>query len=175
MYKILSTDNKEYGPAPAEQVRQWILERRLNAQSLIQAEGSAGWKPLSLFPEFSSTLASAGPAPGVSAAPPVVRSDGGVNGLAVGSLICGGIAMLGSGMVCCCLPLTFIFSFISAPLGLAGLVIGIVALSQLKKRPGQEGKGMAIAGIILSAVALVVSVILPIVGFAGVALTEVLK
>ncbi len=49
------------------------------------------------------------------------------NGLAVGSLV--------SGIVCCLPPL--------------GLVLGVFSLRQIKKR-GQGGKGMAIAGIVLS-------------------------
>ena len=72
MYRILGADQKEYGPVNAEQIRQWILERRLGPQSLIMVEGTVGWKPLSLFPEFSQTLAGAGlnvsaqPTPGVA-------------------------------------------------------------------------------------------------------------
>ena len=42
----------EYGPVSPEQLRQWIAEGRANAQTLVQAEGSADWKPLGQFPEF---------------------------------------------------------------------------------------------------------------------------
>ncbi|MFD4377422.1 DUF4190 domain-containing protein [Streptomyces sp. NPDC058486] len=51
------------------------------------------------------------------------------NGLAVGSLV--------SGIVCCLPPL--------------GLVLGVFSLRQIKKR-GQGGKGMAVAGIVLSSI-----------------------
>ncbi|WP_225799361.1 DUF4190 domain-containing protein [Streptomyces sp. NK15101] len=51
------------------------------------------------------------------------------NGLAIGSLV--------SGVVCCLPPL--------------GLVLGLVALPQIRKKD-QTGKGLAIAGIVLSAV-----------------------
>ncbi|MER7533192.1 DUF4190 domain-containing protein [Streptomyces sp. NPDC097704] len=51
------------------------------------------------------------------------------NGLAIGSLV--------TGIVCCLPPL--------------GLVLGLVALPQIRKR-GQDGKGLAITGIVLSAV-----------------------
>ena len=47
MYKVLGADQKEYGPVSAEQIQQWIRDRRLNAQSLIMTEGAVGWKPLS--------------------------------------------------------------------------------------------------------------------------------
>ncbi|MBT2506170.1 DUF4190 domain-containing protein [Streptomyces sp. ISL-98] len=51
------------------------------------------------------------------------------NGLAVAALVVG--------IVCCVPPL--------------GLILGIIALSQIKKR-GDSGKGMAIAGVVLSAI-----------------------
>ena len=66
MYKIIGGDRREYGPATAEELRQWIAEGRLSGQSLIQAEGSAEWKPLSAYPEFAEALGAQphyGPAP----------------------------------------------------------------------------------------------------------------
>jgi hypothetical protein len=57
MYKIIGGDRREYGPATAEELRQWIAEGRLSGQSLIQAEGTVEWKPLSAFPEFAEALA----------------------------------------------------------------------------------------------------------------------
>lgn len=56
MYKIIGGDGKEYGPVSAEQIRQWIAESRLNAQTKAQAEGSTEWKTLSAFPEFADAL-----------------------------------------------------------------------------------------------------------------------
>jgi hypothetical protein len=56
MYKIIGGDHREYGPATAEEVRQWIAEGRLSGQSLLQVEGSAEWKPLSAYPEFAQAL-----------------------------------------------------------------------------------------------------------------------
>src|SRR5262245_52985035 len=57
MYKILGTDQKQYGPVTADQLRQWIKEGRANAQTLVQSEGSTEWKPLSAFPELADALA----------------------------------------------------------------------------------------------------------------------
>ena len=37
---------------------------------------------------------------------------------------------------------------------LVGLILGIVAINQISKNPEQEGRGMAIAGIILNALSL---------------------
>ena len=56
MYKIIGGDRREYGPATAEELRRWIAEGRLSGQSLIQAEGSEEWKPLSAYPEFAEAL-----------------------------------------------------------------------------------------------------------------------
>ncbi|OBH00731.1 hypothetical protein A5696_15325 [Mycobacterium sp. E2699] len=70
--------------------------------------------------------------------PPMV----GTNGFAVASLVCSLF-----GWVC-----MFIGAFL-------GIIFGFVALSQIK-RTGQKGRGMAIAGIVIGAIALVAGVAL---------------
>src|SRR5262249_19809258 len=71
MYKIIGADRKEYGPVSVEELRRWIAEGRLNAQSLVQAEGTAEWKPLGAFAEFADALAAkAGPPPLIGPTPP---------------------------------------------------------------------------------------------------------
>ena len=57
MYRIIGADGKEYGPATADQVREWIAEGRANTQTRIQIEGSPGWRPMSELPEFEAALA----------------------------------------------------------------------------------------------------------------------
>lgn len=56
MYKIIGADGQQYGPVSADQVRRWLAENRLNARTLLQAEGSQDWKPLAAFPEFGPDL-----------------------------------------------------------------------------------------------------------------------
>lgn len=56
MYKIIGGDQKEYGPATADELRQWIAEGRLNGQSLVKAENATDWQPLSDFTEFFAAL-----------------------------------------------------------------------------------------------------------------------
>ena len=66
MYKIIGSDQKEYGPISADVMRQWIAEGRLNPATMAQDEANPGWKPLGQFPEFAGTFAAAaspGPAP----------------------------------------------------------------------------------------------------------------
>jgi hypothetical protein len=71
MYKILGVDGREYGPATAEQLRQWIREGRASAQTKAQAEGTTEWKPVSAFPEFADLAGGPAPSPG---APPAAGS-----------------------------------------------------------------------------------------------------
>jgi len=105
MYKIIGVDQKEYGPVSAEQLRQWIAEGRVNAQTRVQAEGSAEWKPLSAYPEFAASFPQAPPSPppgpGVAAAP--VSAEAGqalarqkVNGPAIGLMVTAALGVLGA-------------------------------------------------------------------------------
>jgi len=54
MYKIIGVDGRPYGPVGADQIRIWITENRVNAQTLVQLEGATEWKPLTAFPEFGA-------------------------------------------------------------------------------------------------------------------------
>ncbi len=70
MYKIIGADGQPYGPVSADQLRRWIAEYRVNAQTLAQAEGSQEWKPLGSFAEFAElSKAAPPPAPGATPGP----------------------------------------------------------------------------------------------------------
>src|SRR5688572_21843187 len=96
MYKILGTDQKEYGPVTADQVRQWIREGRANTQTLVQGPDSTEWKPLNSFTEFAAVLAP-GPAMVTGGAPAypggTVPSD--IPNYLWQAILC---------TLCCCLP-----------------------------------------------------------------------
>ncbi len=136
MYKILGSDQSEYGPATAEQVGRWIAERRLNAQSLARPEGAATWQPLANLPEFAAALASVAPIPARLPAQWASSSSGATNGMAIASLVMGGLSFS-----CCGCGL----------FGLLAVVFGALALSQLNQQPQQGGKPLAVAGIVLGA------------------------
>jgi len=70
MYKIIGADKNEYGPVSADQIRQWIVEGRINAQTLVWPEGAANWIPVSALPEFAEPLARL--APPSTQAPPAM-------------------------------------------------------------------------------------------------------
>ena len=146
-YKLLAADQKEYGPVSADQVRQWIAQGRANARTKLQAAGSGDWKPLAEFPEFADALRPAtspgarrSPAAGTqpAAAPPKA------SGLAIASLVLGCLGLLTCGIT-----------------SLVGLVLGIIALVRINKSQGQlGGKGVALAGTIVSAACLLLGLIL---------------
>lgn len=66
MYTIIGADGREYGPVPAEKVREWVAAGRANAQTRIKPVGSTEWTYVGALPEFG------GLAPAVSAAPAAV-------------------------------------------------------------------------------------------------------
>ncbi len=62
-YKVIGRDRQEYGPVDEEQVRRWIAERRVTADSQAQATGSEEWKRVGDLPEFADALRAAAAAP----------------------------------------------------------------------------------------------------------------
>lgn len=61
MYKIIGADGQQYGPVNLEQMRRWFFENRVRAETLVQSEGAADWKPLGSFPELAGGLKSVPP------------------------------------------------------------------------------------------------------------------
>ena len=78
------------------------------------------------------------------------------SGLAIASLVCGILGVL-----------TGIFIFSGLSLGLAGIVLGIVALVKVKNGTA-SGKGMAIGGIVTGALGMIVAVGVLILGLVGI-------
>ena len=74
IYTIIGGDQKEYGSVTADDLRKWMTDGRLNAQSLAKEEHDTEWRPLSAFPEFADVLA-ASPAP-----PPLTAPAAGAGG-----------------------------------------------------------------------------------------------
>lgn len=69
MYKIIGGDAREYGPASAEQVREWIAQGRANARTQARVVDGTEWQSLADFAEFAEALAarpSGGPPPRAS-------------------------------------------------------------------------------------------------------------
>ena len=90
-YTIIGSDGQQYGPGTEAELRQWIAEGRLNAQSLARREGETEFHPLSAFPEFADALPRQAPQP--SAPPPLAGPAemlAGDYNLDIGGCIAGG-------------------------------------------------------------------------------------
>jgi hypothetical protein len=142
MFKIIGADNAEYGPVSGEKIREWIKEGRVNAQTKVQSEGSLGWKPLGESTEFADVLRATSIAP--PPLPVTTAEPGKFSKLAVASLVLGVLGWVTLGLT-----------------ALAGLVLGIVALVKISGSRGLlRGRGVAIAGTIVSGVFLLMLPIL---------------
>ena len=149
MYHIIGADQKEYGPVTQEQLRQWIAEGRADANTMVRSEGGE-WKRLSTHEDFADAFPaqSAGgalPPPVSSPPPPYYPEQRKTNGTATAGFV---LSLLG---FLCCGPL----------LGVPGLILSIVALTQINKNPQTEGgKGLAIAGIVIGVISIIAFVVL---------------
>ncbi len=84
MYKIIGADQKEYEASDAEELRQWVKDGRADGRTLVKAEGTNEWKPLSTLPEFAGLTAAAGAAPPpLSTQPTVAPNSGALAGQAI--------------------------------------------------------------------------------------------
>lgn len=70
MFKMIGGDGREYGPVTADQLREWILDHRADARTMVRGEGMADWAALGSLPEFAVVL---GEAAKVHGAPPPIR------------------------------------------------------------------------------------------------------
>ena len=158
MYKVLGIDQKEYGPVSAEVVLRWIKEGRANASTKVQAEGATEWQCLAEVPEFVEAVARGRrppPIPGRPALPSTLprHPPGKTCGLAIASLVFAILCVVTCGLT-----------------SLVGLPLGIVALRKIRKSEGRlKGRGLAIAGICVSAVVVLILCIAAAIAFPALA------
>jgi Domain of unknown function (DUF4190)/GYF domain 2/Protein of unknown function (DUF1559) len=137
VYHIIGSDQKEYGPVSAAQIRQWFAEGRLHRAMRVRPANEGEWKTLGDMLEFSDLFQP--PAASTPATPVTPESCG----LAVAALACGAIGM----MTC-----------ITAPVG---LVLGFMAHSRIRASNGRlTGSGLATTGIVLSLIAVLLWLLL---------------
>jgi TM2 domain-containing membrane protein YozV len=137
MYRIIGIDGQQYGPVPADQIRRWLIENRINAQTLAQLEGTQDWKPLVSFTEFAADFKAP---PALASSPPPLTTAhpragnkiaAGVCGILLGSL---GVhkfilGYTGAGLIM--LLVTLLTCFIASPImHLIGLIEGIIYLTK---------------------------------------------
>lgn len=140
MYRVIGTDGQTYGPVSDEQLRRWIAEHRVNAQSSVLLEGATEWKPLSSFPEFATELKPAiaagtppvmGPLPPSDATRASSKIAAGICGILLGGL---GVhkfilGYTGAGLIM--LLVSILTCFVGYPvMHLIGLIEGIIYLTK---------------------------------------------
>ena len=144
MYKIIGQDGKEYGPITVAQLRQWIAENRVESRTPVFADGAKDWTFVCLLPEFAGLFSDGAPQIPPPVAPATQPRKN--NSFAIAGLIFGIISFL-----CCC---KFLFSAL-------GITFSLIGLSQINRHPGlYEGRGFAIAGLVLSIASLLLALVL---------------
>ena len=135
MYTIRGADGSEHGSLTSRQVRDWIEQRRAVASTLARADDSPEWKPLATFVEFQLALETANAyAATPGAAPEDSRKT---SSLALAAFCCS------------------VFGFCGLT-AIAGLVLGIISLVRIRKKPFQlSGERFAYSAIALSLIFLV--------------------
>ena len=76
LYTIIGGDQKPYSAVTPDDIRRWIADGRLNAQSLAKEENDTEWRPLSAFPEFADVFAASSAPPPPLTAPVAGAGDG---------------------------------------------------------------------------------------------------
>ena len=174
----------QQGPISLEDMKSRIAMGELSTTDLAWREGMSDWMPVGDIPELkaeppsapeergfpaapaATPTATVAPAPAASSEPyrtpsaapsvqPVSYGQPPSQGLAIASLICGIVSLIG-----CCIW------FVTLPLGLVAMVLGFVALSKVKSDPARyAGKGMARAGIVTGILGLIASGLMAMVYF----------
>jgi len=126
VYHIIGSDQKEYGPISAAQIRQWFAEGRLHRATATRPANETEWKTLGTLAEFADLFP---PPPGLTPPKSLATEN---CGLATWALVCGALG----------------FTCLTAPVG---LVLGFMAHSRIRQSGGRlTGSGMATTGIVLS-------------------------
>jgi hypothetical protein len=127
-------NGQQLGPFTEAEVRAQLASGAISASDHVWWEGQKDWLPLQTTP----LVVSAGTPPAVVAGTPAAAAYQPPSALrptsqlAIWALVCGCVSFF-----------CWIFASIAA------VVLGHMALSDLKKNPAQEGRGMAIAGLVL--------------------------
>lgn len=155
-YYYTDAQNQPRGPVSVEQLRDLLNTGAATASTQVAAVGSQQWVPiLTVVQAAAAPGGPAGPAPG-----PVMGVPGGAvvpgapnEPLAIWSLVLG-IA----GLTLCCGTLV---------ISIGAIVTGHMALGSIKKSPMRQGRGMALAGLIMGYAGVVIGIMAMAFGILG--------
>ncbi len=134
-YTIVGSDGRQYGPVTAAEIRDWLRQARVDSRTPVFVAGSVDWTFVGLLPEFTAYFP--GNPPVITAPKFVAVATSSTNQMAMWGFILSLVAWF----TCCCFPVS-----------LAALTFSIIGLTQVNaSNDGQTGRGMAIAGIVISA------------------------
>jgi hypothetical protein len=137
----VNRDATSLGVFSEEEIREGLRTGRFAPSDLGWREGMANWQALSQFTELGGAPPAA-PPPQIGAtstiAPPASTPAGKTEPLAIWSFA---LSLLS--LVCC--------GFI---LGIPGVICGHLALSKFQKEPQLQGKGFAMAGVVIGYLAI---------------------
>ena len=167
----IARNGQPMGPFSLEEVNRQLAAGTLSLADQAWYEGAAGWAPLSTVPGVSGSGTTSSPSPAAATTPgaPAVTSPaaGGpvsapvssspTEPLAIWSLVLGLVGLLSF----CCGP----------AFGIGAVVCGHLALSKIKARPQLEGRGLALAGLIIGYFA-ALSWLLYLLFFGGIAMLQ---
>jgi hypothetical protein len=144
MQLYLHQHGQQSGPFTEAEIREKLTSGAVDAQDLVWWEGQPAWVMLGTTPFADASSVptppphslSGAPSPApttVTSAPTPILTPAAprTSGLAIGSLVCG----LGSPLLC----LTFI----------PAIILGHLALNDIRRKPGTQGRGLALTGLIL--------------------------
>jgi hypothetical protein len=158
MFKILGPDGKELGPINADTLRQWVGEGKVDLTTLVRREDVTEWTPLAQIPEVT------GPRPNPSAtSPPPLPPPPLVPLSRAGAPPSDRprVRQRTSGLAIAAFVLSFLASCTVGLSAIASLVVGFMALRQIKRSGGElRGKGLAIIGQALSVLSLLAFLLL---------------
>jgi hypothetical protein len=164
----ITREGKQLGPFSLEEINRQLAAGTLSLSDNAWYEGASGWAPLSTVPgvtggaSSSPTIPAATPsaaaaptAAGGPVVPTVVVVAAPTEPLAIWSLVLSLVGLLG---FCCGGPV----------LGIAGVICGHLGLSKINANPQLQGRGLAMAGLIIGYFS-VVSWVLYLLFFGGLA------
>lgn len=174
----IARDGKQLGPFSLEEINRQLAAGTLSLSDNAWYEGASGWAPLATVPGVNAGAGGSAATPPLAATPPPAATPSAAattpaapasgpvvpttvvvaaptEPLAIWSLVLSLVGLLG---FCCGGPV----------LGIAGVICGHLGLSKINANPQLQGRGLAMAGLIIGYFA-VVSWALYLIFFGGLA------
>jgi len=133
-FKANDKNGTEYGPLDAEQIREWVREKRMDDHSLVRKSPDEEWRPLGQVPDWQASATPAVTLP--EGMPPAARSGppGKLQAIAIMTLVGGIIGVLVGLLYGCYFGLltiaTFGFGVVFMLFPIYALIFGIMAITK---------------------------------------------